>query len=98
MIGLRRMPSGIPPIGRFHVAVHRGSRSHLRALASDFRRNLMPLTKDAIHTSLATSNNPPDQRRRAARHIAGRASSAEECAELLDMLGLTAEDGLKPEK
>ena len=57
----------------------------------------MPLTKDAVHTSLATSNNPPDQRRRAARNIGGRAKSAEECAELLDMLGLTAEEGLTPE-
>jgi hypothetical protein len=41
--------------------------------------------------------NPSGQRRRAARHIAGRAEDAEECAELLAMLGLTAEDGLAPE-
>jgi hypothetical protein len=42
--------------------------------------------------------NPPEQRRRAARHIASRADNAEQCAELLDMLGLRADDGLAPEE
>lgn len=40
--------------------------------------------------------NPPDERRRAARRIATEAVDADECAELLGMLGLTAEDGILP--
>ncbi len=39
--------------------------------------------------------NPPNERRRAARRIATEAADAEECAELLAMLGLTAADGLE---
>lgn len=37
-----------------------------------------------------------EERRRAARLVASEAVSAVEAAELLDMLGLTAEDGLRP--
>lgn len=42
---------------------------------------------------------PPEQRRKAARAVATLATDAEDCAELLGMLGLTAEDGLgKPSR
>jgi hypothetical protein len=42
---------------------------------------------------------PPAQRRNAARAVASLATDAEDCAELLGMLGLTAEDGLgKPNR
>jgi hypothetical protein len=57
----------------------------------------MALTKNPARPSLVIDGNPPEQRRRAARHIAGRARDARECAELLAMLGLTADDGLAPE-
>jgi hypothetical protein len=58
----------------------------------------MSATKQLSASPLAANECPPAQRRRAARHIAGRAENAEQCAELLDMLGLTAEDGLAPEE
>jgi hypothetical protein len=58
----------------------------------------MTSVKDLARPPLAINECPPAQRRRAARHIAGRAENAEQCAELLDMLGLTAEDGLAPEE
>lgn len=57
----------------------------------------MALTKDPARPLLTISDNPPEQRRRAARHIAARANSRQECAELLAMLGLTADDGLNRE-
>lgn len=41
---------------------------------------------------------PVELRHRAARRIASEAVDAAECAELLDMLGLTAEDGIPPVK
>ena len=37
---------------------------------------------------------PPEQRRMAARTVAGLATDAQDCAQLLAMLGLSAEDGL----
>lgn len=37
-----------------------------------------------------------EQRRRATRRVATAATSATDAAELLDILGLTAEDGLRP--
>lgn len=37
-----------------------------------------------------------EERRRAARLVAAAATSATDAAELLDALGLTAEDGLRP--
>jgi hypothetical protein len=37
-----------------------------------------------------------EQRRRAARCVASQAVSAAEAAEILDALGLTVEDGLRP--
>ncbi|TDQ01453.1 hypothetical protein [Labedaea rhizosphaerae] len=37
---------------------------------------------------------PPEQRRKAARAVATLATDAEDCAQLLAMLGLTAADGL----
>ncbi|AHH97986.1 hypothetical protein GCM10010174_06030 [Kutzneria viridogrisea] len=40
---------------------------------------------------------PPHQLRRAARYVAASADSPQECAQLLDMLGLSAEDGRHPE-
>jgi hypothetical protein len=58
----------------------------------------MPPTKELARPPVVLNECPPAQRRRAARHIAGRADNAEQCAELLDMLGLTANDGLSPEK
>jgi hypothetical protein len=36
---------------------------------------------------------PPEQRRNAARAVASIAKDAEDCAMLLSMLGLSAEDG-----
>ena len=36
---------------------------------------------------------PPEQRRHAARAVASMAQDAEDCAMLLDMLGLSAADG-----
>jgi hypothetical protein len=44
------------------------------------------------------ANCPPEQLRRAARYIASRSDDAQECAELLDVLGLTAADGLTREE
>lgn len=38
---------------------------------------------------------PPPQRRNAARAVASLAHDAEDCAQLLAMLGLTAADGLR---
>lgn len=38
----------------------------------------------------------PEERRRAARLVASCATSGTDAAELLDVLGLTAEDGLRP--
>ena len=57
----------------------------------------MTTMRELARPPLATNESPPEQRRRAARHIASRVDSAEQCAELLDMLGLTAEDGLARE-
>ena len=57
----------------------------------------MALAKAPIRPPMSIGDNPPDQRRRAARHIAAHSKTAEECAELLAMLGLTAEDGLDRE-
>ena len=37
---------------------------------------------------------PPEQRRKAARAVASIAKDGQDCAMLLDMLGLSAEDGL----
>jgi hypothetical protein len=37
---------------------------------------------------------PPEQRRKAARAVATLATDAEDCAQLLAMLGLSAADGL----
>ena len=37
---------------------------------------------------------PPEQRNRAARAVASLAHDAEDCAQLLDMLGLSAADGM----
>ena len=58
----------------------------------------MALTKNPVRPSLVLDGNPPEQRRRAARHIASIAEDPRQCAELLDMLGLTAHDGLAPEE
>jgi hypothetical protein len=58
----------------------------------------MALTKNPARPSIVLDGNPPEQRRRAARHVASRADNAEQCAELLDMLGLRADDGLAPEE
>lgn len=41
-------------------------------------------------------NNPPADLYRAARSIASHARDADDCAELLEALGLTAADGLAP--
>lgn len=56
----------------------------------------MSLTRDIARPSLVMNVNPPEQRRRAARHIASRARDAQECAELLAMLGLTTDDARPP--
>lgn len=45
-------------------------------------------------TSLAT--NTPDDRRSAARFVASQATDAADCVLLLEALGLTATDGLRP--
>ncbi|MFI9387472.1 hypothetical protein [Kutzneria sp. NPDC052558] len=58
----------------------------------------MTTLKELARPPLAMNECPPAVRRRAARHIAARAENAEQCAELLDMLGLTAEDGLSREE
>ncbi|GAA3440525.1 hypothetical protein [Kutzneria kofuensis] len=58
----------------------------------------MALTKNPARPSLVLDGNPPQQRRRAARHVASLSDNAEQCAELLDMLGLSADDGLAPEE
>ena len=54
----------------------------------------MSLTRDLARPSLVMNDNTPQQRRLAARHVASRARDARECAEMLSMLGLTADDGL----
>jgi hypothetical protein len=54
----------------------------------------MSLTRDIARPSLVMNDNTPQQRRLAARHVASRARDARECAEMLSMLGLTADDGL----
>ncbi|EHK85654.1 hypothetical protein ACWGRK_01670 [Saccharomonospora azurea] len=59
---------------------------------------------NTTHTSTAPSQNPrpvlpyteepdPEQRRRAVRAVASAAVDAEDCAELLDALGLHPEEG-----
>jgi hypothetical protein len=59
---------------------------------------------NTTHASTAPSQNPrpvlpyteepdPDQRRRAVRAVASAAIDAEDCAELLDALGLRPEEG-----
>jgi hypothetical protein len=58
----------------------------------------MALTKNPARPQLVVDGNPPEQRRRAARHIASISDDSRECAELLDMLGLSADDGLAPEE
>ena len=58
----------------------------------------MTLIKELARPPLAINECPLSQRRSAARVIAGRAENAAECAELLDMLGLTAHDGLTPQE
>lgn len=58
----------------------------------------MALTKEQARSQLVIDGNPPEQRRRAARQIAGRAENAAECAELLAMLGLTPEDARRPQE
>jgi hypothetical protein len=50
----------------------------------------MPESQDTELDQVA----PPPQRRNAARTVATLATDAEDCATLLAMLGLTAEDGL----
>lgn len=56
------------------------------------------------HTSTAPSQNPrpvlpyteepdPEQRRRAVRAVASAATDAQDCAELLEALGLAPEEG-----
>lgn len=54
----------------------------------------MSLTRDLARPSLVMNDNTPRQRRLAARHVASRARDSRECAEMLSMLGLTADDGL----
>lgn len=58
----------------------------------------MALTKLSDRPLPTISDALPEQRHRAARHVAARSTSAEECAELLAMLGLTAEEGLAAEE
>ncbi|HTI22990.1 MAG TPA: hypothetical protein VL652_18490 [Kutzneria sp.] len=58
----------------------------------------MALTKNPARPSIVLDGNPPEQRRRAARHIASRSDNPRQCAEILDMLGLTADDGLAPQE
>lgn len=50
-----------------------------------------------VDTALAVlPRTSEEERRRAARRVATEATSATDAAELLDMLGLTARDGLRP--
>ncbi len=58
----------------------------------------MALTRNPVRPAVVLDGNPPEQRRRAARHVASRAEGARECAELLEMLGLKAEDGVVVEE
>ncbi|EWM10743.1 hypothetical protein [Kutzneria sp. 744] len=58
----------------------------------------MALTKNPARPPLVVDGNPPEQRRRAARTVASVSDDPRQCAELLDMLGLSADDGLAPEE
>lgn len=49
-----------------------------------------------LSQDLVADQLTPEQRHRAARATAGHATGAADLAELLDMLGLTARDGLRP--
>ncbi|MEV6612020.1 hypothetical protein [Kutzneria sp. NPDC051319] len=58
----------------------------------------MALTKNPARPQLVLDGNPPEQRRRAVRTVASLSDDPRHCAELLDMLGLRADDGLAPEE
>jgi hypothetical protein len=49
-------------------------------------------TKDVVEYQLTTAELSADQRRRAVIAVASAAGDADECARLLDMLGLSAEE------
>lgn len=51
---------------------------------------------DAGQTVGAAAGNPAFDRARAVRTVAAMSGSAEECADLLAMLGLSAQDGVSP--
>ncbi len=51
-------------------------------------------TKDVVEYQLTTADLTEDQRRRAVIAVASAASNAAECAQLLDMLGLHAQEAL----
>jgi hypothetical protein len=50
-------------------------------------------TKEVLDYQLTAVDLTADQRRRAVRAVASAASDADECARLLDMLGLSADEG-----
>lgn len=50
-------------------------------------------TKEVIDYQLTTVDLNADQRRRAVIAVASAARDADDCAGLLDMLGLSADDG-----
>lgn len=49
-------------------------------------------TKEVVDYQLTTVDLSPDIRRRAVIAVASAATDAHECAEMLDMLGLSAEE------
>lgn len=49
-------------------------------------------TKDVVDYQLTTADLTADQRRRAVIAVAATAADADECARLLDMLGLRPEE------
>jgi hypothetical protein len=58
----------------------------------------MSVTENPVRPSIVLDVNPPEQRRRAARYIASWSEDSRQCAELLEMLGLRAEDGVAGEE
>jgi hypothetical protein len=51
-------------------------------------------TKEVVDYQLTAIELTEDQRRRAVRAVASAAGDADECARLLDMLGLRADEGV----
>jgi len=54
----------------------------------------MTVTENLVRPSIVLDGTTSEQRRRAARYVAGLSENSRQCAEVLEMLGLRAEDGV----